>query len=232
MGIRAGRTLFEANGSHVFVYAATKNRGKLAELRAIFSEAGWTIEESALYIDVVEGDVSYTDNAALKARTLHAALVKAGRPAAVIGDDSGLEVAALDGRPGVLSARYGGASATWAQRRRTLLEEVDGSGSIDRAARFVCALHHIDARGLESAVIDSFPGRLATHERGGGGFSYDAVFIPDDRSETFAQISEAEKNTISHRARAARRLLEAIRSREPVAMGRSSDFEEAGPAAM
>lgn len=191
----------------MLVYAATKNLGKVAELRAIFSQWGWRIAESAVYDDVVEGDASYEENAALKARALHAALAGTGEKAAVIGDDSGLEIDSLDGRPGVLSARYGGVSATWSERRRLLLGEIAAAERDDRGARFACALHFIGADGRECSVFEILDGRVSEHERGDGGFSYDAIFIPQGRTQTFAEISEAEKNRISHRARAARRLV-------------------------
>ena len=121
---------------------ATKNAGKLGELRAIFGRYGWTLATFEGYADPAEGDTSYEDNAALKARALRRQLEAWGTRAAVLGDDSGLEVRALDGRPGVLSARYGGSNATWSQRRRGLLNEVSASNG-DRSAAFVCALHFI-----------------------------------------------------------------------------------------
>ncbi|GAC1303514.1 MAG: XTP/dITP diphosphatase [Vulcanimicrobiaceae bacterium] len=194
----------------MLVYAATKNTGKLDELRAIFAEAGWRIEDYARYADVAEGTRSYAENAALKARGLYATLAEGGEPAPVLGDDSGLEVAALDGRPGILSARYGGQLATWRERRQALLLELQGSGGVDRRARFVCALHFITADGREFAVCDELPGSLSAAERGHGGFSYDAIFVPAGMRKTFAELTDVEKNRISHRARAARRLVEAV----------------------
>ncbi|GAC1567768.1 MAG: RdgB/HAM1 family non-canonical purine NTP pyrophosphatase [Vulcanimicrobiaceae bacterium] len=194
----------------MLVYAATKNRGKLDELRAIFATAGWRIEDSSLYADVDEGTTSYEENAALKARALHATLAADGEAEPVIGDDSGLEITALAGRPGILSARYGGGEATWRQRRHDLLAEIARSGSADRHARFVCALHFITADGREFAVRESLDGSIGTAERGDGGFSYDAIFIPAGFDRSFAEVPAREKNRISHRARAARRLLEAV----------------------
>lgn len=196
----------------MLVYAATTNRGKLDELRAIFAEAGWRIEDSPSYADVAEGTRSYADNAALKARSLYATLVADGVPAAVIGDDSGLEVAALAGRPGVLSARYGGQDASWLERRRAILSEIAAGGSTDRRARFVCALHFIAADGREFAVDDELAGSVAEIERGNGGFSYDAIFVPDGTRETFAELTDVDKNRMSHRGRAARKLVKAVDS--------------------
>ena len=109
------------------MYVATKNAGKLRELRAILVRYGWEAAAFPGYADVAEGESSYADNAALKAHALRAALDGAGITAPAVGDDSGLEVAALGGRPGVLSARYGGEGASWAERRRLLLAETDAT---------------------------------------------------------------------------------------------------------
>lgn len=196
----------------MLVYAATKNRGKLDELRAIFGSAGWRIEDSSRYADVDEGTTSYEENAALKARALYATLASSGDAEPVIGDDSGLEIAALDGGPGILSARYGAPGATWRDRRQSLLADLLRSGSSDRRARFVCALHFIAADGHEFAVREHFEGTIAEHERGDGGFSYDAIFVPAGMATTFAELADVEKNRISHRALAASRLLEAVGS--------------------
>ncbi|HYW55101.1 MAG TPA: non-canonical purine NTP pyrophosphatase, partial [Dongiaceae bacterium] len=123
------------------VYVATKNAGKLGELEALFAGAPFTLTTYADYEGPVEGNISYGDNAALKARALHEQLRRAGRAAHVLADDSGLEVYALDRRPGVLTAYYGGEDFPWSDRRKKLLAELAATGSADRRARFVCALH-------------------------------------------------------------------------------------------
>jgi len=194
------------------VFVATKNAGKFRELREILAGTPLAVETFAAYADVVEGETSYAENAALKARALRAQLDAAGIGGAVLGDDSGLEVDALDGRPGVLSARYAGAAATWAERRRALLDEVARSGRAGRSARFVCALHLIDAGGAEIAVRADLAGVIASGERGEAGFSYDPVFELPDRGLTFAELSSAEKNRISHRALAAAALLRTLKA--------------------
>ncbi len=194
------------------IYVATKNLGKLGELRALFPRDRFELTTYDAYADVAEGETSYAENAALKARALRAQLRHAGIDAAVLGDDSGLEVRALGNRPGVLSARYGGEGATWAQRRRALLDELERAGSADRRARFVCALHYIDASGTERAVIERFDGALSRDERGTSGFSYDSIFEVPDRRLTFGELAEEEKNRISHRARAVAALLARVDS--------------------
>ncbi len=192
------------------LYVATKNAGKMRELREIFGDSPFAPEEYAAYADVIEGESSYAENAALKARALRAQLETVGIAAAVLGDDSGLEVRALGNRPGVLSARYGGTNATWSERRRGLIGELAATGSSDRSARFVCALHFIDAGGRETATLETIEGEVSPEERGEAGFSYDPIFLLPDRGVTFAELAADEKNRISHRARAAAALLAAL----------------------
>jgi XTP/dITP diphosphohydrolase len=198
----------------VRVYVATGNAGKLRELRAIFTGSGWDLMQYDGYREVSEDGDTYAANAALKARALHAQLAAGGISEAVIGDDSGLEVAALDGRPGVLSARYFRANASWPERRAGILAEVHESGSQDRSARFVCALHFIDGSGREVAVERDVQGRISEVERGSAGFSYDPIFEYPPAGRTFAELTEEEKNAVSHRARAAHALLEAVAETE------------------
>jgi len=193
----------------VKVYVATKNAGKLRELRAIFAAYGWDLATYEGYADPIEGVDSYVDNAAEKARALREQLLAVGICEAVIGDDSGLEVAALGGRPGVISARYGGPDATWSQRRALLRDELLATG-IDRSAAFVCALHFIDAENKEISVLERLPGRIADRDRGEAGFSYDPIFTYPPLGLTFGELDEKRKNAISHRALAARALVDAL----------------------
>ena len=192
------------------LYVATKNPGKLREMSDLLSGGAFELATYDAYEPPLEGDVSYADNAALKARSLHAQLARAGRTAAVIADDSGLEVHALDNRPGVLTAYYGGAELSWSERRRRLIAELDASGSRDRRARFVCALHFVDADGRELASLGTVDGEIARHERGELGFSFDPVFVYPPVGVTFAELSAQEKNRVSHRAIAAAGLLAMI----------------------
>ena len=192
------------------LYVATKNAGKLREMESLLAGGAFELATYDGYEPPIEGDVSYADNAALKARSLHAQLARAGRRAAVIADDSGLEVHALDKRPGVLTAYYGGVELSWSERRRKLIAELDASGSRDRRARFVCALHFVDADGRELASFGTVDGEIARHERGELGFSFDPVFVYAPAGVTFAELSAQEKNRVSHRAIAAAGLLAMI----------------------
>jgi XTP/dITP diphosphohydrolase len=169
------------------------------------------LEAYAGYGDVDEAENSYAGNAWLKAAALHERLRADGVEGAALGDDSGLEVTALGGRPGVRSARYGGPDATWVERRALLLREVAASRSADRSARFVCALAYVPPDGTPLAVEGDFWGAIATEERGAAGFSYDPIFVDVATGKTFAEIDERTKNRISHRGRAVTALLEALR---------------------
>ena len=193
------------------LFAATKNAGKLAELQELFSGYGVEVVTYDRYAEPEETADTYAGNAAIKARALHEQLAGAGIREDVIADDSGLEIAALDGRPGVHSARYGGPSATWVQRRTSILREVAESGSEDRRARFVCALCFIGADGREIIAEGVTDGELSRDERGHLGFGYDPIFYDPSEHATYGEIAEAEKNKISHRAKAVKKLMDIIR---------------------
>jgi len=152
-----------------------------------------------------ESGTTFAANALVKAR---AAATATGRPA--VADDSGIEVAALGGAPGVWSARYAGDRATDAENLAKLLREV--SGRADRRAAYVCALAYAEPGGREVVVHGRCEGLLAVEPRGVGGFGYDPAFIPDDYGDgrTMGELSPAEKDAISHRGRAARALVERL----------------------
>lgn len=198
----------------MLTYVATKNGGKLAEIRAIFAGSTLRLDTYPAYADVREGAQSYADNARLKARALRAQLLQSGSSgAAVLADDSGLEVSALGGRPGVLSARYAGEHATWAQRRAALLAELCAVPPPERAARFVCALVLCLPNGDEVEAFGTVEGRIAQMERGAGGFGYDPLFVFLPEGKTFAELCVERKNAISHRRRAAEALLRRLAGR-------------------
>jgi len=199
-----------AQSSAVRIYAATKNTGKLAELRELFSPYGVEVLTWPAYAEPEETADTYAGNAAIKARSLFAQMNAGGARATVVADDSGLEIAALGGRPGVQSARYGGPKATWAERRVAILREVAASGSSDRRARFVCVLWFIDADGRELSAEGVAEGELSQDERGQLGFAYDPIFYDPSEHATYGELSEAAKNKISHRARAVQKLMEQL----------------------
>jgi len=194
------------------VVVATSNPGKLREVRAILAD----LDARLLALDAFaplrfpeEGD-DYEENAAAKARTCAQAT-----GCLSLGDDSGLEVEALGGRPGVRSARYGGPGLEDAARVARLLEELRGVAEEKRAARFVCvaALAHPDGRVVSAR--GSCEGRILEAPRGSAGFGYDPVFLAADTGLSMAELPESEKNRLSHRARAFR----ALRGRIDAALG-------------
>ncbi len=196
------------------MYLATKNAGKRAEFAALFAGTGYELLDFPGYRDVVEGESDYAENAALKARALREQLLDAGIEAAVLADDSGLEIAALNGRPGVITAYYGGADLTWAQRRQFVLSELADVGNPDRSARFVCYLHFIDEYGEETAVNAALDGTVAMRDQGERGFSFDPIFVYPAAQKTFSELTATEKNAVSHRRRAVSALLHELRKRK------------------
>lgn len=194
------------------VVLATANPGKTTEIRSLLSAAGLDIDlvaRPADVPDVVEDAPDLEGNARLKA----IALVEAtGLPA--LADDSGLEVDALDGAPGVHSARYAGPEGDSAANVAKLLAALDGLPAEDRSARFrtVVLLRHPD--GSEQLAHGAVEGRIATTPTGTGGFGYDPVFVPDrdqgGDGRSFAEMDPAAKDLISHRGRALRALIAAL----------------------
>ncbi len=183
---------------------ATHNAHKTGEIAAMLSDRGFTeITDLRGIPDAVppeENGVTFEENAAIKALA-----ASAERPEALIlADDSGIEVDALGGRPGVWSARFAGENATDADNRAKLLAELRALGvrGKDRTARFRCSLA-VARRGIVIARFDgAVEGLLANEEKGEGGFGYDPLFIPEGHCETFGQLPETVKQTLSHRARA------------------------------
>ena len=183
---------------------ATRNPGKLREFRSLLEPHGYRViglEEAGLTKEYEETGSTFSENARLKALAFSA---ETDLP--VLGDDSGLEVVALGGRPGVHSARYAGPHATDAERIRKLLSELGTSGS-SRAARFVCALALARRGSLLAEAQGQCAGVILTEPRGGGGFGYDPVFYFPALGKTFAELDEPEKNLHSHRGHAVRALL-------------------------
>ncbi|HVR45824.1 MAG TPA: non-canonical purine NTP pyrophosphatase [Candidatus Binatia bacterium] len=192
------------------VYLATRNPGKLRELKAIFAGSQLQPASYRKYAAVPEDAESYAGNALLKARALASGLQEAGLSAYALADDSGLEVDALRGRPGVHSARYAGAKIGWPERRAALLAELRGVPPYRRSARFVCVLALIAPHREPLVVTGDVGGYILEAESGSGGFGYDALFFHPPSGRSFAALSEREKNAVSHRRRAADALLAAL----------------------
>jgi XTP/dITP diphosphohydrolase len=179
---------------------ATTNAGKIREITAILSDLAWRVisqRDLGVSVGVEEDGLTYEANALKKAVPL---AQRIGLP--VLADDSGLEVDALGGAPGVVSARYAGAGATDGDNRRLLLQRLREVPSDRRTARFQCVIAVASPSGASRVFKGSVEGRIRDAEAGVSGFGYDPVFELPERNATFAELSEAEKNVVSHRARA------------------------------
>jgi len=193
---------------------ASGNAGKLRELSALLAPLGYElVAQSALGIDTPpETGVTFTENALLKAR--HAAAVS-GFPA--LADDSGIEVDALGGRPGVHSARYAGEHATDTDNLEKLLVELQGVPPERRTARYQCVI--VLARSADDAhpliAQGTWEGRVLEAPRGTGGFGYDPIFLPRGMQLTAAELPPAEKNARSHRGLALQALVQKLRAQRP-----------------
>jgi XTP/dITP diphosphohydrolase len=197
----------------VKTYVATKNAGKLVEMQAILAGSPLELETYPEYVDVIEGETSYVDNALLKARALARQLREAGISAAVLADDSGIEVEAMDNRPGVLSARYAGEDATWDRRLGLMLDELRDTDDDQRDGRFVCVMALVLPNGDEVTGKGIVDGIVAREAHGGAGFGYDPIFYYPPLACTFAELTAEQKNRVSHRRRAADALLASLQSR-------------------
>jgi len=189
-----------ANLPHALL-VSTRNAHKVEEIRAILGPAFRVSDLSAApdFPPVEETETTFEGNAALKA--IAASMVFEGW---VIADDSGLEVDALNGAPGVYSARYAGEDATDARNNAKLLAALQNTE--ERSARFRCVIVLARAGRKLGAFSGAVEGRIVRAQSGGGGFGYDPLFIPDGYEETFGQLSAEVKNSLSHRARALAKL--------------------------
>ncbi|HQZ95061.1 MAG TPA: RdgB/HAM1 family non-canonical purine NTP pyrophosphatase [Pyrinomonadaceae bacterium] len=189
---------------------ATNNQGKVAELQDLIADFPIELLSLADFPAVVEVDETgstFAENAELKA-----AGYARQTSSFALADDSGLEVDALDGRPGVLSARYGGEATTFAEKISMLIDEMKAAESDERRARFVCSISIADTKGTILFTADGVcKGRIADSPRGAGGFGYDPLFIPDGFAQTFGELDRSTKQTISHRSRAFQQIIPFLR---------------------
>ena len=180
------------------ILIATGNRHKLGELRVLLNVAGIEFVGTDAFAnlpDPVEDADTFEGNALIKARTLSEAT-----GLWTLADDSGLEVDALGGEPGVLSARYAGKHGDTPANNAKLLREL--SGKADRRARFRCAVALVAPDGRSWTVDGTCEGHIIHAESGAGGFGYDPLFVPEGYAETFAQLGPDVKNGLSHRGKA------------------------------
>lgn len=179
---------------------ATGNRHKVEEIRAMLADLPLAVRSLAEFpgaLEVVEDGATYRENALKKARS---AAKFTGKPA--LADDTGLEVDALGGQPGLYAARFAGEGCSFQDNVRKLLHLLDGVPVERRGARFVCVIALVEPGGREQVVEGELRGRISESQSGGGGFGYDPVFYVPEAGKTLAELAADEKNRISHRRRA------------------------------
>ena len=196
------------------VVIASNNPGKLRELNALLGPLGFHAAPQSEFTaaSAEETGLTFIENAILKAR--HACRAS-GVPA--IADDSGIEVDALHGAPGVYSARYAGAGASDEANLQKLLRELEAAPRAARTARYQCVLVYMrfDADPAPIIAQASWEGRILESPRGAGGFGYDPIFQPAERELSASELSAEEKNRLSHRGKALLLLLEQLRAARP-----------------
>jgi XTP/dITP diphosphohydrolase len=187
---------------------ATGNENKMREIREILAGRGYEIlsmKEAGIDVDVVEDGKTFAENALIKARAISKI---AGE--LVLADDSGLEIDALGGEPGIYSARYMGHETSYTEKNNNLISRLEGVPDEKRTARFVCAMAAVFPDGREETVVGTMEGRIGYEIAGENGFGYDPRFYLPEYGKTSAEISPEEKNAISHRGKALRAIAELL----------------------
>lgn len=192
------------------IVLATHNRGKMKEMSSILAHLPvklLTLDDFPQIGEIPETGETLKENAFIKAETVHQ---KTGLPA--LADDTGLEVDALDGAPGVHSSRYDGETATFEDNCRKMLQEMDGIPSEERTARFHTVIAFVSDSGNEwtEGMVE---GRILEKKQGDGGFGYDPLFYYPPLKKTFAELNSEQKNNISHRGKALRNFCQILEKR-------------------
>ena len=196
---------------------ATGNTGKMREIRSILADLGvpvLSMKEAEIQADIEENGTSFEENAMIKARAVAAAVEAKG--SVILADDSGLEIDALNGEPGIYSARYLGEDTPYDVKNRELIRRLEGVPEDRRTARFVCAIAAVLADGREFTVRGVIEGRIGYEQKGQGGFGYDPIFYVPEYGKTTAEMSPEEKNLISHRGKALMLMKEVLKDNESI----------------
>ena len=192
---------------------ATGNEGKMKEIRMILADMKLPIQsmkEADIHIDIEENGQSFEENALIKARAVATAAQQKGIQAVVLADDSGLEIDYLNKEPGIYSARYMGEDTSYHIKNANLIERLDGVEDEKRTARFVCVIAAVCPDGSEHVTRGTIEGRIGYEEKGENGFGYDPIFYLPQYGKYSAELSSDEKNAISHRGEALRRIREVL----------------------
>ena len=220
----------EKAGKAMKIIFATGNEGKMREIREILRDMDVEIlsmKEAGIEIDIEENGSTFEENAEIKARAVAAAVrMTAGENAAartaaeetpddiiVLADDSGLEIDALHKEPGIYSARYLGEDTPYSVKNKNLIDRLEGVPDNKRTARFVCAIAAVLPGGESIVSRGVIEGRIDYEEKGSNGFGYDPIFYVPEFCATTAQLDTAEKNRVSHRARALEAMKEELKRR-------------------
>lgn len=220
----------EKAGKAMKIIFATGNEGKMREIREILRDMDAEIlsmKEAGIEIDIEENGSTFEENAEIKARAVAAAVrMTAGENAAartaaeetpddiiVLADDSGLEIDALHKEPGIYSARYLGEDTPYSVKNKNLIDRLEGVPDNKRTARFVCAIAAVLPDGESIVSRGVIEGRIDYEEKGSNGFGYDPIFYVPEFCATTAQLDTAEKNRVSHRARALEAMKEELKRR-------------------
>ncbi len=190
------------------IIVATGNQNKMIEIRQILAGTDLdavSMKEAGINVDIVEDGQSFVENALIKAR----AVAKASGQMAMA-DDSGLAIDALDGAPGIYSARYMGEDTSYEIKNQALIDQLDGLEGAQRSARYVCAIACVYPDGREITCEETMEGQIAEKSAGENGFGYDPIFYVPEYGKTAAELTPEEKNAISHRGKALRKMREKL----------------------
>lgn len=190
---------------------ATGNAGKMREIREILSDLELEVvsmKEIGIDIPIEEDGITFEENALIKAR---AVARQCGE--IVLADDSGLEVDYLNGEPGIHSARYMGEETPYSVKNANIISRLEGIPDEKRTARFACAIAAVFPDGQEMVTSGEIKGRIDYEEKGKNGFGYDPIFYVPEFGKTTAELSDEEKNSISHRGRALRKMKEKLKAK-------------------
>lgn len=190
---------------------ATGNQGKMHEIRQILGDMeleAVSMKEAGIDLDIVEDGTTFEENAVIKAKA-----VAAYTDAIVLADDSGLEIEYLNNEPGIYSARYMGADTPYSVKNQSFIDRLKGVPDEQRTARFVCVIAAAMPDGEVFTTKGVIEGRIAQEEKGENGFGFDPIFYVPEYGCTTAQLSEEQKNAISHRGKALEAMKEELRKR-------------------
>lgn len=193
---------------------ATGNAGKIKEINMIMADTGMEVismKEAGISIDIEENGTTYEENAMIKARA-----VAACTEDIVLADDSGLEIDYLNKEPGVYSARYMGEDTSYRIKNANLIQRLEGVPDEQRTARFVCAIAAVMPDGKEITTRATIEGRIGYEEKGENGFGFDPIFYVPEFGKTTAELSEEEKNQVSHRGKALKLMKEELKKYEDI----------------